>query len=205
MRTQLTRLSLLALSAPLLHAQTSVGGVITTDTTWTVAAGPYQLTATVTVTGGATLRIDPGVEVQLSSGQSILVGDAIGGPGALIARGSELQPIRFTSTTAAPGSWDSIRFANQAVDTQLDASGAYLSGSALERCIVEFGGPGGGAGVVETDFCSLLITQWRSGRIGGRPCASSRWAARCTGFDWSVAASPRGSPPSGSPGGRAIS
>ena len=42
---------------------TDVAGVINTDTTWNLAGSPYNLTADVLVRNGATLTIEPGVQV----------------------------------------------------------------------------------------------------------------------------------------------
>ncbi len=156
MRAQLLLVVLPIVAQPL-RAQTTVGGVITADTDWSLAGSPYQFTATVTVTGGATLRIDPGVEVQLSAGQSLFIGDGNSGAGALVARGTQAQPVRFTSTAGAPGSWDSIRFTDHALDTQFDSAGAYVSGSVLQQCIVEYGNESNVYGAVSTEYCSLLV------------------------------------------------
>ncbi len=131
----------LGLLAPLCSAQTNVGGPIFSNTTWTAAGSPYQLTSSIIIGAGATLTIQPGVEVRFSTnGRILIVGDASLGAGALVARGSAAQPIRFTSTAGNPGSWDAILFADRAIDAQLDMNGDYLSGSILEHCIVEFGG-----------------------------------------------------------------
>ena len=138
----LSKLALaLGLLAPLCSAQTNVGGPIFSNTTWTAAGSPYQLTSSIIVGAGATLTIQPGVEVRFSTnGRILIVGDASLGAGALVARGTVAQPIRFTSTAGNPGSWDAILFADRAIDAQLDMNGDYLSGSILEHCIVEFGG-----------------------------------------------------------------
>jgi hypothetical protein len=58
-------------SVPLAISDTTVGGTIATDTTWTLAESPYIVTSNLTVKGtdGAdgitTLTIEPGVEVRL--------------------------------------------------------------------------------------------------------------------------------------------
>lgn len=129
----------LGASAGRATAQTNVGGPIFSNTTWTASGSPYQLTSSIIVGAGATLTIQPGVEVRFSStGRILIVGDASLGAGALVARGSAAQPIRFTSTAGNPGSWDAILFADRAIDAQLDVNGDWVSGSILEHCIVEF-------------------------------------------------------------------
>lgn len=50
------------------QAGTSVGGVLSSDTTWTTSGSPYLITSTVQVPEGVTLTIEPGVEVEASLG-----------------------------------------------------------------------------------------------------------------------------------------
>jgi hypothetical protein len=45
-----------------------VGGTITSDTTWTAAGGPYNITSGLTVSPGVTLTIEPGSTVYLAAG-----------------------------------------------------------------------------------------------------------------------------------------
>ncbi len=49
------------------HASTSVGGLITKDTTWDLADSPYELTGPVGVLSGVTLTIEPGVTVDFGT------------------------------------------------------------------------------------------------------------------------------------------
>jgi len=51
-------------SINLLQAQTKVSGNITTNTTWTRAGSPYNLTSNVIVDNGSTLTIEPGAVVE---------------------------------------------------------------------------------------------------------------------------------------------
>ncbi|MCI5219065.1 MAG: hypothetical protein D3914_07700 [Candidatus Electrothrix sp. LOE2] len=75
-------------------------GTIAADETWTPAGNPHIITGTLTVAGaapnGATLTIQPGVEVRLEQGASIEVG-ASNAPGTLIAEGTASSGILFTS------------------------------------------------------------------------------------------------------------
>jgi len=119
---------------------TSSGRTISHDATWT-AAVPYAIAGDLTVKGTdgpdgiTTLTIEPGAVVKFSASASMNIGGSSGDPGALIAQGTASEPIVFTSnkTTPAPGDWYYIRFFNTADDGT----------TALEHCVVEYGGSGG--------------------------------------------------------------
>ena len=96
-------------------ADTSVGGTISTDTTWHQVDSPFVLTSTVFVEGAAspTLTIEAGVTVKIPSGMGLYIGNAQAGN--LIAVGSAGSPITFTSTGATTaGSWESVRLMTHA-------------------------------------------------------------------------------------------
>jgi uncharacterized membrane protein len=85
----------------------TVGENITENITWT-ADTVYQLTATVYVTGGATLTIEPGTLVIGDNGSALIVtSDAM-----LMAEGTAEAPIVFTSSqdpaNRAPSDWGGI-------------------------------------------------------------------------------------------------
>lgn len=67
---------------------TSVKGIISTNTTWTLANSPYNLTGPILVNRSVTLTIEAGVTVNFRS--YFMQVD-----GVLNARGSETHPIRF--------------------------------------------------------------------------------------------------------------
>ncbi len=128
----------------------NVGGVITTDTTWNLAGSPYIVNGgSVRVGNGATLTIEPGVEVRFEPLQSLLVGYTTDGQGTLVARGTEAQPILFTSNspTPAPGDWTRIDFLDLAADATFNGSWDYIDGCILEHVIVEYAGSSGYAAV----------------------------------------------------------
>ena len=128
---------------PLADADTSVGGTIATDTTWTLAESPYIVTSNITVKGTdgtdgiTTLTVEPGVEIRMNRYRQITIGASSGDPGALVAQGTAAEPIVFTSNEASPaaGDWYYLNFSN----TTDDAS------TILEHCVVEYSGYSQGA------------------------------------------------------------
>ena len=70
------------------QASTTVTGIITSDTTWTQADSPYNLTGPTAVNIGATLTIEPGVIVNFN-------GFYIRVNGTLIARGTATEKVYF--------------------------------------------------------------------------------------------------------------
>lgn len=84
---------------------TDAGGVINSDTTWTLAGSPYVLTETLTVAAGVTLTVEPGVVVMGQLGTSLVIN------GRLEAVGTTTAPITFTSAAdTGPGEWSGVRF-----------------------------------------------------------------------------------------------
>ena len=103
------------------------------DTTWFKDKIPYVVEEATSVAKGVTLTIAAGVTVQLAEGVSLTV------EGALVARGKKGEQIVFTGKPGKTGTarWGSLIFARGSVPAKLDASGAYLSGSILEQCVLE--------------------------------------------------------------------
>ncbi len=93
---------------------TDVSGEIIADATWGVAASPYNVTASVRVSNGARLTIEPGVVVYMAPGTSFLAEG-----GHISALGTPANRIVFTSVrdqagaspSAAPGDWQALRIA----------------------------------------------------------------------------------------------
>jgi hypothetical protein len=142
---------LLVCTAPA-AAQTYVTGALSSNATWTIAGSPYEVTGDVTLGPGVTLVIQPGVEVRFRSQRRLTVA------GALIARGTALAPIRFTSTSqpATRAFWRNIEFSDTATDAVFDSGGAYASGSIIEHAIIEGAGYGPSAALHLTDASPLL-------------------------------------------------
>ena len=130
------------------------GAYITESTTWTADDSPYIVTSNIYIGArgkeGATLTIEPGVEVRFASNTQVLVGYYNRGVyyGGLIAKGTEGEPVRFTSNSAEPvaGAWGGITFSNYTLDEQ----------AILDHCIVEYGG-GNGHGNVKIENSSPKI------------------------------------------------
>ncbi|MAF10159.1 hypothetical protein CMK11_06870 [Candidatus Poribacteria bacterium] len=108
-------------------------GTIGTDTTWTLDDSPVLAIGGISVGGGVTLTIEPGVEIRFISGSLTVSGE-------LIAIGTPEQPIVFTSDAATPSAsaWGGINFVGggTVIDTNMD----YVSGTILQHCEVRFSG-----------------------------------------------------------------
>ncbi len=93
---------------------TSVSGSIASDTTWTALHSPYLLTGGITVQGGATLTINPGVTVIAQGHYTLQVN------GRLLAAGLQTQPISFTCAAHTAGCWTGIALGASETNSVLD-------------------------------------------------------------------------------------
>jgi len=111
MKTLLLFFSIIASSAVI--AQTSVSGGIYNNTTWNLAGSPYLVTGSIVVFPNRTLTIEPGVEVIVSADYTFNTGNFIylEVRGSLIANGTSIAPIVFTSSDTTTGfyNWEGIR------------------------------------------------------------------------------------------------
>ena len=91
-----------------------VSGSIPVDTTWTAANSPYIVVGDVTVETGATLTIEPGVDVKFDGLYSLIV------IGMLNASGTPSQQINFTSNQTSPATGDWLRIRLEGANNTLD-------------------------------------------------------------------------------------
>ena len=99
---------------------TEVGGIISSDTTWTQEDSPYVITSTIQIPSGVTLTIEPGVLVTMpSSGDMFLL------HGTIVARGTKGEEIIFDGGNSS----NFFSPKGSSADTFLD----------LDRCILRNG------------------------------------------------------------------
>ena len=112
------------------QASTEVYGLITSDTTWTKANSPYNLTSSITVASGVTLTIELGTIVQLNEYHLQI-------NGTLIACGTSSDPINFHGgTPISTGGWK-ITTGDNAYSIVFSPSSANWSQQAQSGCIIE--------------------------------------------------------------------
>jgi len=105
------------------------------DATWP-ALMPYNILGTVTVQGMAgtdsitTLTLNPGANLRFNQSTQLTIGAGSGNPGALVAQGTAIAPITFTSSNAVPtpGSWQGVSFQTTANPLSI-----------VDYCILEYG------------------------------------------------------------------
>ncbi|HXG46831.1 MAG TPA: Ig-like domain-containing protein, partial [Methylomirabilota bacterium] len=82
----------------------TVSGALTSDTVWSAANGPYQVTGNVTINPGVTLTILPGTTVYLGPGVNVVVANG----GTLIAEGTDTARIRFAAAPGSGATWGGL-------------------------------------------------------------------------------------------------
>lgn len=100
------------------RATTLVGGPITSNTTWSLANSPYEVTSSITVSNTAKLTIEAGVVVRFRTGTGLMVGKIIGDLceldcqeiGRLDVLGTVQKPVLFTSKSGLIGDWRGVGF-----------------------------------------------------------------------------------------------
>jgi len=124
-----------------------VGGPIWEDTSWDLSGSPYNLVDDVLVKEGTTLKIEPGVEVNLKYVQPTFTEfNLLRIDGKLIAQGTNDKKIIFN------GGY--IIFSDLSVDATFDDNGNYKDGCVLQHITYEASNGGFRAG-----FCSAIIIE----------------------------------------------
>lgn len=115
-------------------SQTNVGGIISTNTTWTLAGSPYIVTQNTLVDAGVSLTVNSGVIIKFNTNKVLQV------KGTLRAIGTASDKIYFTSNAVnpAPGDWGYISFEDQS----LDYDSLSDTGCILKNCVIDYGGYG---------------------------------------------------------------
>lgn len=119
-------ISLISIAGVLLNvsvaqAQTSVSGLISANTTWRAADGPFVVNADLAIQGNAILTIEAGTVIYMGPNTSVTVLS-----GSIQAIGSAVTPIKVLSDkvragqTPAPGDWNNWLFNNNATPSSLN-------------------------------------------------------------------------------------
>lgn len=118
------------------YGSINVSGAITSDTTWGTSDpspdGVYIVTGDITITDGATLEIEAGVQVLFNQDMNFYVGGASGEYGCLLSQGTSGTPVIFTSaqTTPAAGDWQTLYFRDNSDDSMLTYTDISYGGGA---------------------------------------------------------------------------
>ncbi len=107
------------------QSQVYVGGIISSDSTFSPQYNPYIVNQDLKIIKGASLTLLPGVEILFEHGTSLISN------GTLIVRGSPDKKIKFLpkNQIVEAGQWNGLIWNNAATEYQPDSS--YLSGSVL--------------------------------------------------------------------------
>ena len=130
-------LSLVILFAVNVFADTDITyGIISQNTTWSLANSPYLVHCNILVQQDATLTIEPGVVIKFDVQCAMQI------DGKLVAIGTETDRITFTSNlpNPQPGDWGRIFFSDPAQDAILDTNAVYSDGCVLQYCTLTYGG-----------------------------------------------------------------
>lgn len=113
-------------------SQTNVSGVISSNTTWTKAASPYNVTGNILVNSGVVLTINDGVTIKVNGDYYIKI------EGNLNAVGTTNSKIIFESNSQSPTrrNWQGIQIRPTGGST-LNSDQSYLSGTRLKNVVIK--------------------------------------------------------------------
>jgi hypothetical protein len=123
---------LLVLSVNSGNAQTNVSGVISTNTNWTKAGSPYNVTGNLLVNSGVKLTIEDGVNIKVNGGFYIKI------EGILDAVGLTTSKIIFESSSATPSksNWIGIQI-RPTGGSVINPDLTFVSGTRIKNVIVK--------------------------------------------------------------------
>jgi len=133
-----TEFSSIAKGIPYTEGPNYVSGIISNNLEWIQEGNPFVVVGNLMVSENSSLTIQPGGQIEFTEGYGLTVN------GELSARGDEVSPIRFTSSSInpAPGAWNNIHFTDISVDASYLPDGSYSRGSIIDHAIIEYGGGG---------------------------------------------------------------
>ncbi len=120
-----------------LSSQTNVSGVISTNTTWSLANSPYVVVGNVLIEQGISLTIEAGTQIKFDNDKYIKV------EGFILAEGTISNRISFTSNSINPSksSWKGIVI-RPTGGSQFNANKEYQSGTKIVNCDISFANKG---------------------------------------------------------------
>jgi len=161
---------------------TDVSGTISSNTTWNLAGSPYVVTSSITINHGATLTIDPGVDVRFNDGQNFYING-----------GLNATNVIFTSNNGSPtsGIWGNFQVGN---GNPAD-SGSVVLNSCQLLYGSQFNVGSGTATLNNTDISNFInhtvwIDNWgrfnmTGGNINTNNTGAAAWGCAIFGIVWS--------------------
>ena len=124
--------SLFLILPTLAFSQTNVSGVISSNTTWTKAASPYNVTGNILVNSGVVLTINDGVTIKVNGDFYIKI------EGNLNAVGTSNSKIIFESNSINPSkrNWQGIQIRPTGGST-INSDQSYSSGTRLKNVVIK--------------------------------------------------------------------
>lgn len=133
-----------------LGIEVKAGRLEQADITWKKQTVPYVITGDVYLgsSTGSRLTIEPGTDVQFVSGRGLYVGYYSNTSGTLIAEGTSVERITFSSSNnnKSPGDWDFLGFYE-----------GTSSNTSLKFCDIEYGGGTSGRGMLHIVDSEITI------------------------------------------------